>query len=656
MEVMTPSGLGVVLTTPASPGILAAPRPRTLRRGAITLDSDPPGGDGPRPETEWAPGRLRRLAATLTVSLAVLGPWPVDDRGPAGSDYREATLDRLGRMPGPGPAGPIRVGLAEVDLTPKVPRPLAGFIGQIRTPFVGVDSPCTARALTIESAATGAATILTADLLLVDARLAEAVASRAGIRPEAIFFTASHTHGGPGGWGRHPLEMLVAGAYDPAYFDELAARLADVVRRSRAATVPAEVAFVEVQARGRQTNRVDPGLPTHDALSALVFRPAGSAGVAPPLAILAVFGAHATVSHPVPPRLGADYPGALAAELKRATGSGSVLFAAGAVGDASPSRPRAPSQRQSAEALGRGLAGDLLAALPSARFSSEVVTANIRLDVDLPPLRLPFFRPWLRFSPAATWWVAGRSSHLHALRVGPAVLVGFPGDYSGHLADRLTASADRPGLAAVATSFDGDFKGYLVSAEVFRRVSCYETRWMSFYGPWAGDYLTDLAAAMVAKAGGDDPGSPRPAPGRVEPACRVGLAALIVAGLILGRPRWRDLARRAGLVSSALVAWAALAVLGFVVAPAWVDWAGVGLPPRARLAALPAAILAARRRRPAPGRSSLAFAAACFFLSASWPAFLATLRLALLGGLAPRARSKAKIPSPPTVSRIAEQR
>ena len=618
-------------------------------------------GAGPRPVV--APGRLRRLAAALAVSLAVLGPWPVDDRWNVGSDYRARTLGRLGATPGPGPAGPIRVGLAEVDLTPKAPRPLAGFIGQIRTPFVGVDSPCWARALTVESAAMGAVTILTADLLLVDARLAGAVAGRAGVRADEVYFTASHTHGGPGGWGRHPLEMLVAGAYDPAYFDELADRLADVVRRSRAATIPAEVAFVEVRARGRQTNRVDPALATHDALSALVFRPAGAAGGAAPLAILAVFGAHATVSHPVPPRLGADYPGALAAELKRATGAGSVLFAAGAVGDASPSRPRAPSQRESAEALGKALAGDLLAALPSARFSAEVATANLRLDVDLPPLRLPFFRPWLRFSPAATWWVAGRTTHLHALRIGPVALVGFPGDYSGHLADRLTASADRPGLSAVATSFDGDFKGYLVSAEVFRRVSCYETRWMNFYGPDAGDYLTDLAAAMIAKAGGDPSGSPRVVSGWSEPAARIALAGLIVAGLIVGRPGLRGLARRArraGFVSSALVAWAAVAVLGFVVDPASVDWAGVGLPPWARLAALPAGFFAGRRRRTQPGRSFLAFAAACFLLSASWPAALATLRLALVGGGAVRplpsagADDRESVPRP--VSRVAEQR
>ena len=578
----------------------------------------------------------RRLAGGLVVSLAVLGPWPVDDLGFVGSDYRARTLDRLDAADAPGLAGPIRLGLAEADLTPKVARPLAGFIGQIRTPFVGVDTPCSARALTIESGPGLAVTVLTADLLLINARLAAAIVERAGVRSDQVYFTASHTHGGPGGWGRHPLEMLVAGAYDPAYFDELADRLADVVRRSRAATAPVEVGFVEVQSRGHQTNRVDAGLPTHDALSALVFRPAGAGAMAPPLAILAIFGAHATVSHPVPPRLGGDYPASLVAELKRATGAGSVLFAAGAVGDASPARPRAASQRQSAEILGKSLAGDLAAAIPSARFSGEVATANLRLEVDLPPLRLPFFQSWLRFSPAATWWIAGRRTYLHALRVGPAVLVGFPGDYSGHLADRLSASADRPGLSAVATSFDGDFKGYLVSADVFRRRSCYETRWMSFFGPWTGDYLNDLAIRMVAKLA-SDAAAPAPGdPGRIDLSARFALSALMGSVLILGGARLRDLggwSRRIGFVSSTMVAVAVASVAAFALDPAMIDWATVGLPTWVRLAGIPVGCFGVGMAwRSGPRKGLIPLGMACFLLSASWPVVLAMLRVGLVGG------------------------
>jgi hypothetical protein len=574
----------------------------------------------PRKPRRWP----RRLAMALTASLVVIGPWPVDDSSFEGGEPQRRTLDRLDASPRIGPAGPIRVGLAEVDLTPSLPRPLAGFIGQIRTPFVGVDTPCLARALTVESGSE-AVTILTADLLLINARMAKAVVDRAGLRPDQVYFTSSHTHGGPGGWGEHPLEMLVAGAYDPAYFETLASQLSDVVRRSRFGLEPAEMGFVQVQARDRQRNRVDPILPTHDVLSALVFRPMAAPSDAAPLAILAVFGAHATVSHPVPPRLGGDYPAALASELKRRTGARSVLFASGAVGDASPARPKAASQSKSAEALGVALAGDLIAALPSARFARDVEVGNLRLEVDLPPVRLPFFAPKLRFSPLLTWWIADRRTHLHALRLGPAVLVGFPGDYSGHLADRLVESTRTTGLSTVATSFDGDFRGYLVSEDVFRRKSCYETRWMSFYGPWAGEYFNDLAWRMVGRLANESVERARPTLASNDFAPRVALAILLGSAGVIGWRRRREIARtmvRSGVFT---VGIAAVAVLAFEVDPNLFDWAKFGFPWWLRLIGFPLGVVALAAPKH-PGKATLLFGVSCALLSASWIVALMALR------------------------------
>ena len=353
----------------------------------------------PIPEPSKARRWPWRLALGLTAIFFIFGPWPVDDSGFEGSAYQGRTLDRLDAAPKGAPVGPIRVGLAEVDLTPDSPRPLAGFIGQVRTPFVGVDSRCFARALTVESAS-GSLTILTADLLLINAKLAKATCDRAGVGLDQVYFTSSHTHGGPGGWGDHPLEMLVAGAYDPSFFDELAGRLADVVKRSRACVEPAELGFVQVQTRGRQSNRVNRASTTHDALSALVFRPVEGPEGSSPLAILAVFGAHATVSHPVPPRLGGDYPAALASELKRRTGAriGPVRRRGGGrrLADSAEGGFAGRERRD----LGSFLADDLMAALPSARFEREVAVANLRLDVDLPPVRLPFFVALASVQPA----------------------------------------------------------------------------------------------------------------------------------------------------------------------------------------------------------------------------------------------------------------
>jgi hypothetical protein len=572
----------------------------------------------------------------LALVLLVFGPWPVDNRSFEGSSDQARTLDRLDASTPLVPAGPLRVGTAEIDLTPPSPRPLAGFIGQVRTPYAGVDSPCLARALTIGQGR-DALTVLTADLLLIDARLAAAVCQRVGVEPDRIFFTASHTHGGPGGWGNHPLEMLVAGAYDPAWFDDLADRLADVVRRSRETTEPAEMAFIQVQTQGRQSNRVVKGSTTHDALSALVFRPLGGIEGASPLAVLVVFGAHATVSHPVPPRLGGDYPAGLVSELKRATGARSVLFAAGAVGDASPARPKAASPAKSAEALGSALAGDLLAALPSARFEANPRVVGLRVAVDLPPVRLPFLTPWLRFSPLATWWIADRRTHLHALRLGPAVLVGFPGDYSGHLADRLVESTRASGLSVVATSFDGDYRGYLVSDAVFREVPCYETRWMSFFGPWTGESLNDLARRMVDRFSDAQTSPPRPVTGSSDLSPRLALAALLPLAALAWRRRRQELKAAASRAGWLAVGVASAAALASLVASEAVDWTRVGLPDWARwMGLVPAVWALSPSARDRPGRALLLFGLGCGLLTASWPVAPMLLRGWARSGLSDR--------------------
>ena len=444
------------------------------------------------PRRIWIRFLLGLIAWGITI-----GPWPARDESPNEGSLPVTAGSPARFSPGNRGYGSVRVGLATVDLVPPRPLPLAGHIGGIAAPFVAVNSRCEAKALTVV-VADASVTILTADLLLIDARMAREVLERAGLPRDQVYFTATHTHGGPGGWGIHPLERLVAGTYDPAEFDRLVDRLVDVIRRSRATLVPAEVAFVQVAAPGMGWNRIIPGGPTDETLSAWVFRSPpplpGRPGAQPALATLAVFGTHATVAHPTPPRLGADYPGAFATELPRIADAGEVLFAAGTVGDAGPVRPRAPNEQAAAESYGRTLAGYLAPALKAAEFHGAVEFINLGIGVDLPPVQVPFRLATLRLSPLVTWWIGRPKAYLHAVRLGPAVLVGFPGDYAGEL-----ARAIRCDLPVVATSFAGDYKGYLVSAGTFRARACYETRWMSFFGPHLGDHLTRVAEAMVGR-------------------------------------------------------------------------------------------------------------------------------------------------------------
>lgn len=435
--------------------------------------------------------KFLRFSARTLILGGLIAPWPADQTSYTASDYFRDTTRRLEQRPAIIVSDEFQVGSAQVDLTPSSPVPLAGFIGQIFQPYEGLDSKCFAKALTIANRRV-AVTIVAADLLLIDERMVRSILSRTGLGRDQIYFTATHTHSGPGGWGNHPLERLVAGTYNPAVFDRLCEQIAEVILSSRSRLEPAEMAFVQTTLDHLQRNRIRPEQPTNDVFSAWFFRSKDPRSKRRGLATLATFGAHATISHPIPPRLGGDYPAAFSSVLGEQADVGVVLFASGTVGDASPVRIPAHTQRRSVDAYGKILAERLIKLHETARYESVIELGNLGLKVDLPPVQVPFFGPSWRFNPAWFWWIGRRSTYLHALKIGPAILAGFPGDFSGHLVNRFESST-----LVVATSFNGDYKGYLVSGETFRSQSCYETRWMSFYGSGLGDYLVDLSGQCI---------------------------------------------------------------------------------------------------------------------------------------------------------------
>jgi hypothetical protein len=102
-------------------------------------------------------------------------------------------------------------------------------------------------------------------------------------------------------------------------------------------------------------------------------------------------------------------------------------------------------------------------------------------------------------NPLFTGHLLDRRTHLHVIRIGKAVLVGFPADYSSDLAIMLDGWFSERGLEFVPTSFNGDWRGYIFSSETFFKYGKYETRLMSYYGPWIGEYLNDLVKRMVER-------------------------------------------------------------------------------------------------------------------------------------------------------------
>ena len=452
---------------------------------------------------------LTRLAMVSLVVVILCCPWPSANKSYLGSEYQTATLSRFQAMKvTPAKAATLRAGIAQVDISPPTGHPLAGYYARKPKNFTDVHSPCFARALTLTQNSQKV-TILTADILAIDSTVARTVLDKAGLTADQVYFTASHTHAGPGGYVDNFAIELGLGKYNARYFDDLTTKLAQVIKQSRLQSTEVEMGVLKIDAPGRLENRIDKNLPTYDKLSALIFRElTGNATSAEkPLAILVSFAGHPTILGSGERWLSSGYPGVLVAELKQRTGAKMVCFAAGALGDARAHIAQPSERIELVSIYGKILAELIANQWHQVKYERHLQISNVRLDVDLPPLRVALSPRW-RLSPLFTFWLPNRQTHIHLLRIGPVVLAGFPADYAGELAMALDNWLSRRGLELVPTSFNGDYRGYFVSSETFFKYAKPETRPMSWFGPWTGDYFNDLAKRIIERT---DPELPRQA-------------------------------------------------------------------------------------------------------------------------------------------------
>jgi len=446
------------------------------------------------------------MALLIVLFVVVVGPWPARNGSYIGSDYQQATLARLSTLAlSPAQPGPLRAGVASVDITPPAGHQLAGYANQPDKHSQSVFSHVYARALTLESASTRI-TMLTADVLFIHPRIAAEVLTRTGLAPGEIYFSASHTHSGPGQWAQRWLEEFAIGEYDEAFVDHLIDQFAEVVMASRKSLVSVEVGVAVAHAPYLIRARVDGINATDDRITAIIFRALRTEADAPtaPLAIFVTFAAHATAAGRDDLRLSADYPGGLVSQLRQTTGAQHVLFAAGCVGDAAPYPPKRTLNCESADEMGRALADLLTPAINAATFERDVALADVRLTVDMPSLRVPI-TAGLSTSPIVASLVDPGPSYVHVLRIGPVLLAGMPCDFSGGAARPFMQWASEHDLVAIVTSFNGDYHGYFMSADEFFGCPKLEQRSTFTRGPWAGEYFADLAARISAQISGAPP-------------------------------------------------------------------------------------------------------------------------------------------------------
>jgi len=451
---------------------------------------------------------MRRILGVLMVVLATIllawtilvGPWPVENVSPTSEPAYRSTLSRLaGRaaaLPEPV-AAPLSAGWSRVPITPAVPTNTAGY-GKVTARRVNDSVYVRALALRVD---TSEAILIGADILIVSRQMSDrvrsALAYSLGIAGGHVYFTATHTHSGPGNWSPDFLGKQFAGRYDPARLDTIVAAMSRAAHEAHAALAPAEMAYGSFSAPSYVRNRLL-GTATHvDSTfvwAAFRHRDGG-------MAVWGRFSAHATTIGDRAAMISGDYPGVWERELEARTAE-VALFSAGAVGSMSPRGSRHDYER--AQAVGMPLADSVRAHVARAPWSSTVRLLAYRLPMDLPPNQMRLQRilasgKW-RISPLlAGRLVPIRSTALSVLALNRLVLAGMPCDLSGELSREIAASAEARGFLLATTSFGGDYIGYVLP-DRHDRIDNYETRTMSWWGPHMGSFLADVARRSIAVA------------------------------------------------------------------------------------------------------------------------------------------------------------
>ncbi len=371
--------------------------------------------------------------------------------------------------------------------------PLAGYGGRHGKPARGVHDDIYVKALALR-VGNRVGVIVGTDTLIIPPEVAERAVRQlereAGLSREQVYLGATHTHSSLGAWGEGKVAESFAGGFQPQVRVWFSDCIVAAVRDAIGDLKPAQFGHGRFASSEFIRNRLVGGLGKVDPefSYAVVKQDTGK------LAVLGVYGAHATVLGSDNMEFSADYPGSWERAIEQATG-GMAVFLAGGVGSHSP----VPGARglAGAEQMGQALARKLIEQLPQTPLTNSVTFGMLGLAVTMPPLNVRLtdgvrLRPWL----AGKLVPARNHSFLQVFRLNDSVWISTPCDFSGELALGIKDFLLARGSSAIVTSFNGDYVGYVIPSRYYH-LSGYESRLMSFFGPNLPDYFDELIRTMA---------------------------------------------------------------------------------------------------------------------------------------------------------------
>lgn len=389
--------------------------------------------------------------------------------------------------------GELKAGFGHAKLTPQTKLPLAGYGDRHGKLAAGVHDDLFIKACALK-VGDRLGIMFGVDALIVPREVSDAAAEQLGkefhLTRNQLYFSATHTHCGIGGWGEGIVGEMFAGKFDPAARAWFIECVVQAARQALADLKPAEFGQGSFTAREYIRNRLVGDVGKVDPeFSYVLIKQNGRTNV------LGSYSAHATVQSGRVMEFSADYPGCWQRAIEEATGA-PAIFLAGAVGSQGPVAPS--GNFEGADKMGRALAQKLLAEIPRANFTNSIAFEIFGLNVSMPSLNTRVtdsirLRPWItrKLLPSS----AG-DSFVQGFRLNDSIWLSTPCDYSAELALGIKDHLRARGLSGVVTSFNGDYVGYVIPGRYYH-MDGYEPRVMSFYGPYVPDYLDELVRLVA---------------------------------------------------------------------------------------------------------------------------------------------------------------
>jgi hypothetical protein len=282
-----------------------------------------------------------------------------------------------------------------VDVTPRVPVALGGYLARGDHPATGTHDRLTASLLLLsDEPGQRAVCWVSVDALSLDdetcARIRVEVADGAGIAPDAVLVCCSHTHSAAAPWSK--LTFMPEQNTDETQIDRLVKDISKAATRLPKTRHPVTAGWAAVADGGIGANRYDPKGPHDRSAGVLTLRQADGTIVA----ILFDYACHPTVLGHANLEYSADFPAATrsvaAAALLAAQGVETppvLAFLQGAAGDVSTRFTRRGQDFAEMQRQGGILAGAVLrGALESDPVSAAIPTVQ-RTTVTVPTRLLP---------------------------------------------------------------------------------------------------------------------------------------------------------------------------------------------------------------------------------------------------------------------------